>query len=171
MCPPMWAHWRHLANRIELVLPSVHPSPQPKRQIDRFSRFGRPLVKRFALHVCYRTVVLSVLSCPVCLSVTLVYCGQTVGWIKMKLGMQVGLGPGHTVLDGDPALPKGAHPQFSAHVYSGQTAGWIKMTLGTLVGDILLRGDPALPKRGTAVFSININDILIGYKCQTYWRL
>jgi len=52
---------------------------------------------------------LSCLSvCPVCLSVclsvTLVYCGQTVGWIKMKLGMQVGLGPaGHIVLDGDPA--------------------------------------------------------------------
>jgi len=47
--------------------------------------------------------------CPVCLSVTLVYCGQTVGRIKMKLGMQ-GLGPGHPghiVLDGDPApLPK-----------------------------------------------------------------
>ena len=41
------------------------------------------------------TVCLSVLS--VCLSVTLVYCGQTVGWIKMKLGMQVGLGPGHIV--------------------------------------------------------------------------
>ena len=36
-----------------------------------------------------------------CLSVTLMYCGQTVGRIKMKLGMQVGLG--HTVLDGDPA--------------------------------------------------------------------
>jgi len=32
-----------------------------------------------------------------------------VGWIKMKLGMQVGLGPGHIVLDGDPATapPKG----------------------------------------------------------------
>jgi len=32
--------------------------------------------------------------CPVlsvCLSVTLVYCGQTVGWIKVKLGMEVGL--------------------------------------------------------------------------------
>ena len=45
--------------------------------------------------------------CPVlsCLSVTLVYCGQTVGWIKMKLGMQVGIGPGHIVLDGDPAPP------------------------------------------------------------------
>ena len=46
--------------------------------------------------------------CSVCLSVTLVYCGQTVRWIKMKLGMQVGLGPAHIVLDGDPApLPKG----------------------------------------------------------------
>jgi len=38
--------------------------------------------------------------CPVCLSVTLVYCGQTVGWIKMKLGVQVDLDPGHIVLDG-----------------------------------------------------------------------
>jgi len=36
-----------------------------------------------------------------------VYCGQTAGWIKMALGMEVGLGPGHSVLDGDPAaLPK-----------------------------------------------------------------
>jgi len=37
--------------------------------------------------------------------VTLVYCGQTVGWIKMKLGTQVGLSPGHIVLDGDPVPP------------------------------------------------------------------
>jgi len=45
------------------------------------------------------------------LSVTLVYSGQTVGWIKMKLGMQLGLGPGHIVLDVDPPpLPKGAEP-------------------------------------------------------------
>jgi len=28
-----------------------------------------------------------------------------VAQIKMKLGMQVGLGPGHSVLDGDPAPP------------------------------------------------------------------
>ena len=41
--------------------------------------------------------------CPFCLSLTLVYSGQTVGRIKMKLGMQVGLGPGHIVLGGDPA--------------------------------------------------------------------
>jgi len=72
---------------------------------------------------------LSVLS--VCLSVTLVYCGQTVGWIQVKLGTEVGLGPGHIVLDGNPALPspKRHSPQFSAHVCRGQTADWIKMPL------------------------------------------
>jgi len=43
-----------------------------------------------------------------------VYCGQTVGRIKMKLGTQVGLGPGHTVSEGDPAPPppKGHSPQI-----------------------------------------------------------
>ena len=42
-----------------------------------------------------------------------VYCGQTVGWIKMLFGMEVGLSPGHIVLDGDPAGPlpkKGRSP-------------------------------------------------------------
>jgi len=39
ICPPMTARWRHLANTIELVFHSAHPSRQPKRQIDRFSRF------------------------------------------------------------------------------------------------------------------------------------
>ena len=38
MCLPMWAHWCHLANTIELVLPLAHPSPQTKRQINRFGR-------------------------------------------------------------------------------------------------------------------------------------
>jgi len=42
MCPPVRAHWRHLANTSKLVLPSAHPSPQPKRQIDRFSHFCTP---------------------------------------------------------------------------------------------------------------------------------
>ena len=41
-----------------------------------------------------------------CLSVTLVYCGQTVGWINMPLGTEVGLGPGDNVLDGEPALTR-----------------------------------------------------------------
>ena len=71
---------------------------------------------------------LSCLSvCPVCMSVTLVYCGpqfsanlccgQMAAWIKMSLGMEVGLGAGDFVLDGDPApLPKGggARPMFIA---------------------------------------------------------
>jgi len=79
--------------------------------------FGRPFVKPFALR--YRTVVLSLLS------VTLVYCGQTVGRIKMKLGMQVGLGPGHIVLDGNPANSpiKGHSLQFSAHIYCARPNG------------------------------------------------
>ena len=50
---------------------------------------------------------------------THVYCGQAAGWIKMPLGTEVGLGPGHIVLGGDPAAPteKGtAAPNFSAHV-------------------------------------------------------
>jgi len=35
----MRAYWRHLANTIELVDPSARSSPQPKQQINRFSRF------------------------------------------------------------------------------------------------------------------------------------
>jgi len=61
------------------------------------------------------------LSVPSVLSVTLVYCGQTVGWIKVKLGMEVGLGPGPIALDGDPAPQKRHSPQFLARVYCGQT--------------------------------------------------
>jgi len=34
-----------------------------------------------------------------------VRCGETAGRIKMSLGMEVGLGPGDFVLDGDPAPP------------------------------------------------------------------
>ena len=67
----------------------------------------------------------SCLSClSVCLPVTLVYCGQTVGRIKMKLGTRVGLGPGHIVLDWDPAplTQRGTAPQFSAHIRCGQMA-------------------------------------------------
>jgi len=102
---------------------------------------GRPFVKRFVL--CYRSVVclsvcLSVLSvCPVCDVRALwpngwtdqaplpqrgtaptqfsahICCGQMAAWIKMTLGMELGLSPGDSVLDGNPALPcpkKGAEP-------------------------------------------------------------
>jgi len=101
-------------------------------------------VKRFALS--YRTIV--------CLSVQSLcnvgVCGQTVGWIKMKLGTKVGLVPGHIVLDGDPDRPSpkgGGAPQFLAHICCGQMTGWIKMPLGREVGlspsDVVLDGDPA----------------------------
>ena len=43
-----------------------------------------------------------------CLSVTLMYCGQKIGWIKMPLGTvgtEVGLGPGDIVLDIGTQLP------------------------------------------------------------------
>jgi len=69
--------------------------------------------------------------------------------------VRVGLGPGHTVIDGDPApLPqRDIAPQFSAHICCSQMAQWIKMPLGRKVGldpnDIVLDGDPApLPKKG-----------------------
>jgi len=71
----------------------------------------------------------------------------------MPLGMAVGFGPGHIVLDGDLASPlpkRNSSPQFSAHVCCGQTAGWIKMPLGREAdlgpGHIVLDVDPAPPK-------------------------
>jgi len=83
-----------------------------------------------------------------------VCCGQTAGWIKMALGMEVGLSPGHIGLDGDPAPPplKGHSLQFSAHVLCGQSAGWtIKMPLGIEVGlgpgDFVLARDAASPQK------------------------
>jgi len=45
---------------------------------------------------------------------THVYCGQTAGWIKMPLGMEVGLGSSGIVLNRDPAPPgkRGTAPIF-----------------------------------------------------------
>ena len=67
---------------------------------------------------------------------TFVHCGQTVGRIKTKLAMQVGLGTGHIVLDGT-QLPL-AHVCLSVLsvtlVYCGQTVGPIKTKLGMQVG-------------------------------------
>jgi len=75
----------------------------------------------------------------------------------MKLSMQVGLGPGHIVLDGGPAPlpPKGTAP-ILAHICYDQMAGWIQMPLrmevGLCPGRIVLDGGPARPprERGTA---------------------
>ena len=105
--------------------------------------FWATVCKTVAL--CYRTVV--------CLSVTSVCYGLTVGWIMMPLGTEVGLGLGDIVLDEDLApSPRGTQPpQFSAHVCCGQTAGWMKMALGMEVGfgpgDIVRWGSRS-PKKG-----------------------
>ena len=48
MCPHARAHWCCVANAVQLVLPSSHPSPQPKQQISWFSHF---------LHSSQRSVV------------------------------------------------------------------------------------------------------------------
>jgi len=69
----------------------------------------------------------------------------------MKLGMQVGFGPGHIVLDGDPSAPP--PKKFSTHICCSKMAAWIKMPLGREVGlspsYIVLDGDPPpLPKNG-----------------------
>jgi len=68
--------------------------------------------------------------------------------------MEVVLGPGEFVFDGDPATPRkkdtAPAPVFG-HVYCGQTAGWMKTTLGTEVdlgkGHIVLGGDPVPPRK------------------------
>ena len=140
----------------------VHPTvwPQYTNVTDRTDgqrsdSAGRTVLqtvdqKRFA--VCYQTVVL--FSSSACLSVTLVYCGQTVGRIKMKLDMQVGLIPGHIVLDGDPATRQKVQPHnFRPMSIVAKRLDGLRfnMPLGTEIGlgpcDFVLDGDWASPPR------------------------
>jgi len=82
----------------------------------------------------------------------------------MALGMEVGLGPGHIVLDGDPASPppKGRSPHtiFGPYLLWPNSCIWIKMPLGMEVGldasDIVLYGDPALPPQNATVKSSSV---------------
>jgi len=91
-------------------------------------------------------------------------CSQMAGWIKMPLGMEVGLSPGDFVLDGDPALPSpkmGAEPlspifgPFLLWSNSCNTAACIKTPVGMEVGlsprDFVLDGNPA-PKFSAHVY-------------------
>ena len=76
----------------------------------------------------------------------------------MKLGMQIGLGPDHIVLNGDPAPPpqRNTAPNFRPMSVVAK-AGWIKMPLGIGLGPghIVLDGNPApVPQRGGAQPSI-----------------
>jgi len=89
------------------------------------------------------------------MSEMLVYCGQMVGWIKMKLGMEVGLSPGLIVLGKHPfPHPKGAEPpNFPPISVAAKWLDMIKMPRGREVGlypsNIVLDGDPSpIPKKG-----------------------
>ena len=69
-----------------------------------------------------------------CMDVGVLWPNQMVRWIKMKPGTQVGLSPGHIVLDEDwgPSSPPlkelSPTPQFLAHICCGhwmnQDATW-----------------------------------------------
>jgi len=57
----------------------------------------------------------------------------------MPLGKEVGLGPGHIVLDGDAvgSHPTAAHPHFSVRVYCDQTVAHLR-NCRALVHSLLL---------------------------------
>jgi len=112
-----------------------------------FQRLCRPYIlllpTSFWAPVCKMICPMLSDRCPVCCDVGILW--PIVRWQSRNFRpmctvakrVKVGLGPGHIVLDGDPAPPKGYSAQtslqFSARVCCGQTAGWIKMPLGTEV--------------------------------------
>ena len=89
---------------LESIIQTTYPSIQP---------FLGDLCQNVSPYA-MRPLNMSWLSVLSVLSVTLVYCGQTVGWIKMKLCMSVGLGHGHIVLYGIqlPLPQRGTAPNF-----------------------------------------------------------
>jgi len=69
----------------------------------------------------------------------------------MKLGKEVGLSPGHIVLDEDPAVPKrDTNSQFSAHIYCGQKRGTVPPPIFMPVVAKRLDGSRCHLVRGTA---------------------
>jgi len=123
--------------------------------------------------------VCPVLSALSALSVTLVYCGPTVGRTKTKLGTQVDLGRGHIVLNGHQVpIPHSDTAPIFGHVYCGQTAAWIKMRLGMEVGlgpgHTVLDADPApLRRKGGTAPKFSAQSILPkplhGSTCHFVW--
>ena len=124
--------------------------------------------------------VLSVLSClSVCDVRALWACGQTVGRIKTKLGVQVGLGPGHIVLDGEAvALPqRGTAPIFGPYLLRpngcmDQDVTWYRAR--PRPRRLCVRWDhaPPSPKGGEAPkFSAHVRcgQTLDGLKCHLVW--
>jgi len=78
--------------------------------------------------------------------------GQVAGWIKVPLGMEVGLGPGDIVLDGDwesssPKMGAQQPPIFGPFTAVKWLDEWMPlgMEVGLGPGHIALDGDPATP--------------------------
>jgi len=92
----------------------------------------------------------------------LVCCGQTVGRIKMKLGLQVGLGPGHIVLVGpsSPLQKGGGAPKFLADVYCGQTVAHLSYCC-TIVQTVAARHVPTPHS-----FNVRLNENIEATKTQ-----
>ena len=67
------------------------------------------------------------------------YCGQTAGCIKIPLAMELGLGPGHIVLDGDPAL--NSLPKKGQSPFLLWPNGWIHQDATWYGGRHQPRGD------------------------------
>jgi len=84
----------------------------------------------------------------------------------MKLGMQVGLSPGHTVFDGVPALPlpKGAEPPIFGP-YLLWPNGWMDQDVtwreaGLSPSDIVFDGDPAPSPKGDGALNFRPTSIM-----------
>jgi len=75
-----------------------------------------------------------------CMSVTLVYCSQTVEWIKMLLSTEVGLSPGDIVLDVD-QLP---HERGTAAPSFRSVSIVAKWSPVSAVAELLLLSQPSL---------------------------
>jgi len=85
-----------------------------------------------------------------------VYSGQTAAWIRIALGMEVDLGPGHIVLDGDPvpSPQNGVKPPPIFSPFLLWPNGWMHQDAtwygGRPPGDIVRWGPSLSTKKGTA---------------------
>ena len=105
-------------------------------------------------------------------------------WIKMSIGIDLGLGPGDFVLDGDAVLfplPQKAAPNFRPmFIVAKCLQGWMKLVLGMEVGlssgDFVLDANPAPSRKGGGAPLPNFRPISIVAKrldastCHLVWR-
>ena len=71
------------------------------------------------------------------------YCGKTVGRIKINIGMQVGLGPGHIVLDGGPRSPSPKGGRAPTPIFDP----YLLRPNGCMDQDATWNGDRTRPRR------------------------